>query len=137
MILIPPFSGRPAQRPEKGGKRGIGIVSPYLFYAMEAMVLAERRKKGRGKSGAEKALAKPCADEAREFLKRAAACEERKYESVGLGWSCRYAGPGVVGSALAFNEKVVHMAFFSVDEAERMEDPESMAGSRVRRGFRI
>jgi len=29
------------------------------------------------------------------------------------------------------------MAFFSVDEAERTEDPGSMAGSRVRRNFRL
>jgi ARG and Rhodanese-Phosphatase-superfamily-associated Protein domain len=106
-------------------------------YAMEAMLVTERRKRGRAQGDAEKALVKPTADEAREFLKRAAACEEKKYESVGLGWSYRYAGPGVVGSALAFNDKVIHMAFFSVDEAERMEDPGSMAGSRIRRNFRL
>ena len=29
------------------------------------------------------------------------------------------------------------MAFFSVDEAEAAQDPGRMAGSRVRRGFRI
>jgi hypothetical protein len=106
-------------------------------YAMEAMLLGERRKQGRGKGDAAKAMAKPSADEAREFLKRAAGCQEKKYESVGLGWSYRYAGAGVVGSALAFNEMVVHMAFFSVDEAEAAQDPGSMAGSRVRRGFRV
>lgn len=106
-------------------------------YAMEAILVTERRKRGRGKGDAEKALAKPTGDEAREFLKRAAGCEEKRYESVGLGWSFRYQGPGVVGSALAFNDKVVHMAFFSVDEAERVEDPGSMAGSSRRRSFRV
>jgi hypothetical protein len=106
-------------------------------YAMEAMLLSERRKKGRGKSDAGKALAKPTADEAREFLKRAGAAEEKKYESVGLGWSYRYAGAGIVGSALAFNDKVVHMAFFSIDEAQGAEDPGNMAGTRMRRNFRI
>ncbi len=131
--------GQPAGLDFVSREAAFATLFPKLLksYAMEAMLLTERRKKGRGKGDAEKALAKPSADEAREFLKRAAACEEKKYESVGLGWSYRYAGPGVVGSALAFNEKVVHMAFFSVDEAERMEDPESMAGSRVRRGFRV
>jgi cell division ATPase FtsA len=29
------------------------------------------------------------------------------------------------------------MAFFSVDEAEGVRDPGSMAGSRIRRGFRV
>jgi len=106
-------------------------------YAMEAMVLTERRKRGRAKGDAGKAPAKPAADEAREFLKRAAACDEKKYESVGLGWSYRYAGPGIVGSALAFNENVVHMAFFSIEQAESLEDPGNMAGTRMRRNFRV
>jgi hypothetical protein len=106
-------------------------------YAMEAMVLTERRKHGRGKGDPAKAVAKPSAEQAREFLKRAAASEEKKYESVGLGWAYRYAGPDIVGSALAVNESVVHMAFFGVDEAGAAQDPGSMAGSRMRRSFRV
>ena len=106
-------------------------------YAMEAMMLTERRKRGRAKGDAGKAQVKPSADEAREFLKRAAACDEKKYESVGLGWSYRYAGPGIVGSALAFNENVVHMAFFSIEQAESLGNPGSMAGTRMRRNFRV
>jgi hypothetical protein len=119
--------------------KAFGELFPKLIksYAMEAMLLGERRKRGRGKRDAGKALAKPTADEAREFLKRAAACEEKKYESVGLGWAYRYAGAGVVGSALAFNEKVIHMAFFSVDDADRAADPGNMARSRMRRDFRV
>ncbi len=133
------IDGRPAGLDFVSREAAFGTLFPKLIksYAMEAMLVTERRRRGRGKGGAEKALAKPTAEEARMFLKLAAACEEKKYESVGLGWSFRYAGPGVVGSALAFNDKVVHMAFFSVDEAERTEDPGSMAGSRVRRNFRL
>jgi len=131
--------GRPAGLDFVSRDEAFAGLFPKLVksYAMEAMLLAERRKQGRGKAAAAKASAKPSADEAREFLKRAAGCEEKKYESVGLGWSYRYAGAGVVGSALAFNEMVVHMAFFSVDEAEAAQDPGSMAGSRMRRGFRV
>ena len=115
------------------------LLFPKLIksYAMEAMLLTERRKRGRDKGGDAKALAIPTADGAREFLKRAVGSEEKKYESVGLGWSYRYAGPGIVGSALAFNDKVVHMAFFGVDEAEAAQDPGGMAGSRIRRNFRV
>ena len=133
------IDGRPAGLDFVSREAAFATLFPKLIksYAMEAMLVTERRKRGRGKGDADKALARPTADQAREFLKRAAGCEEKKYESVGLGWSYRYAGPGVVGSALAFNDKVVHMAFFSVEEAERMEDPGSMAGSRVRRNFRL
>lgn len=131
--------GRPAGLDFVSRDAAFASLFPKLVksYAMEAMLLKERRKRGRGKGDAAKALVKPSADEARAFLKRAAAGDEKKYESVGLGWSYRYAGPGIVGSALSFNDQVVHMAFFSVDEAERMEDPGTMAGSRMRRNFRI
>jgi hypothetical protein len=101
-------------------------------YAMEAVLVSERRRRGRGRGDARKAPGKPSADEARAFLKQAASSEEKKYESVGLGWSYRYAGHGIVGSALTFDDKVVHMAFFGMDGSEPAEDPGSMAGSRVR-----
>lgn len=131
--------GRPAGMDFVSREAAFATLFPKLVksYAMEAMVLTERRKHGRGKDDAAKAMAKPSADEAREFLKRAAASEEKKYESVGLGWAYRYAGTDVVGSALAFNESVVHMAFFSVDEAGAAQDPGGMAGSRMRRNFRV
>ena len=132
--------GQPAGLDFVSRDPAFAMLFPKLIksYAMEAMLVTERRKRGRGKGDAKKALAKPSADEAREFLKKAAACEEKKYESVGLGWSYRYAGPGVVGSALAFDDKVVHMAFFGIDEAGGgVEDPGNMAGSRMRRGFRV
>jgi hypothetical protein len=130
--------GRPAGLDFVSRDKAFGELYPKLVksYAMEAMLLTEERKKGRGKGDAAKALAKPTTDEAREFLKRAAASEEKKYASVGLGWSFRYAGPGIVGSALAFNDKVIHMAFFGLDEPGVAEDTGSMAGISRRRGFR-
>ncbi len=131
--------GKPAGMDFVSREAAFATLFPKLVksYAMEAMLVTQRRKRGRGKGDSEKALAKPTADEARAFLKRAAESDEKKYESVGLGWSYRYAGPGIVGSALAFNDKVVHMAFFGVDDAERAEEPGNMAGTRMRRGFRI
>ncbi|MGA2534010.1 MAG: DUF6569 family protein [Candidatus Aminicenantales bacterium] len=72
-------------------------------------------------------------DEARAFLTAAAACEEKKQESVGMGWHFRYSGKKMVGSALAVDEKVVHMAFFRIDEAEKAGP---MAGMSSRRGYR-
>ena len=130
------IDGMPAGMDFLSRDKAFKALFPKLIrsYAMEAIHLRERRKAGRGKGDAVKALAVPGPDEAREFLKGAAACDEKRYEAVGLGWSCRYAGPGIVGSALSVNEKIVHMAFFSVAEAESSTN---MAGTRARRGFRI
>jgi hypothetical protein len=130
------IDGKPAGMDFISRDKAFGTLFPKLVksYAMEAMLLRERRKTGRGKGGAGKTSVPPGADEAREFLKRAAACEEKRYESVGMGWSYRYSGAGIVGSALAVDEKVVHMAFFSVAEAEVSGN---MAGTSMRRNFRI
>jgi hypothetical protein len=133
------LEGRPVGLDFVSREQAFAGLFPKLVrsYAMEAMLLAERRKAGRAKGVATNEPARPTADEAHAFLKKAAACDEKKYESIGLGWAYRYAGPEIVGSALAFNDSVVHMAFFGVDEAERAEDPGRMASSRRRRGFVI
>jgi hypothetical protein len=108
-------------------------------YVMEAMLASERRKARDGKrgekekGGARPAVTGPAPDEARAFLAAATACEEKKQESVGMGWYFRYSGKEMVGSALAVEEKIVHMAFFSVEEAEKAGP---MAGMRSRRGYR-
>jgi hypothetical protein len=122
-------------------------------YAMEAMVAAQgarpRRQERRGIFGrpkkspeerpAEEEKAKwPTPDEAaaREFLKSAAACDEKAYESVGEGWSYRYTGKDVVGSALAVESTLIHAAFFrmSVSESEKAGP---MADFGSRRRFRM
>ena len=130
------LDGRPAGLDFISRERAFSALFPKIVksYAMEAMVQAERRRAGRG-GGAKTALRKPTADAARVFLKLAASCDEKGYPSVGLGWAYRYAGPEVVGSALAVNDSVVHMAFFGVDEAVAAQDPGGMASSRTRRGF--
>lgn len=129
--------GRPAGLDFVSSEAAFAGLFPKLVksYAMEAMLLAERRRKGRGKGAAAAAEAAPAAEAARAFLKQAAACDEKRYDSVGLGWSYRYAGAGLVGSALAVDGHVVHMAFFSLDEDGRVEDPGPMAGTRTRRSF--
>jgi hypothetical protein len=132
------LDGRPAGLDFVSREAAFATLFPKLVksYAMEAMLLAERRSRGRGQGDAGKAAARPTAGAAREFLKKAAACDEKKYESVGLGWAYRYAGPDIVGSALAVDESVVHMAFFSLDGTEgAATDPGGMAGPRSRRGF--
>ena len=90
-------------------------------YAMEA-ILQKKENEAKSKN-----------DKAKAFIKEASSCSEKKYESIGNGWDYRYEGKKVVGSALLYQKKVIHMAFFRVTEGEKVG---SMAGYSRRRGFR-
>lgn len=91
-------------------------------YAIDAML----SKKKDGKTGSRK--------KAKDFVVNAKACEEKKYESVGHGWDHRFDGKGMVGSALLHEDNVIHLAFFSADEDEKIG---KMSSSSQRRGYRI
>jgi hypothetical protein len=134
-------------------------------YAMEAMLVGEKakagvekgkkkgeeqggkegtcegqgEKKGAGerpvKRGARARGLRPGEAAAREFLGRAAECGETPYESIGLGTSLRYEGESVIGSALAVNDQVIHMAFFKTT-GHKAGKAERMASASARRGFR-
>jgi len=76
---------------------------------------------------------KPAADKAKDFLKEASRCKEKKYKSVGKGDDHRFEGKLLVGSALKFQKKVIHMAFFSITESEKAGE---IAAFKRRRQFR-
>ena len=69
-----------------------------------------------------------------KFLEACAACEEKRYESIGHGWDYRFQGKAVVGSALAYRKTVIHAAFFRMDAGERAG---RISGLSRRRGYRI
>jgi hypothetical protein len=132
-------------------KQAFGVLHAKLIksYAMEAMLAGERagaakgKKKGEekgaggkpAKKGVKAGGPKPNAAAARKFLGRAAECGETPYDSIGLGTSLRYEGRGVIGSALAVKDQVIHMAFFKTagNEARKAEQ---MAPASTRRRFR-
>lgn len=99
------------------------LLHPKLVksYGMEAL-MQKAPKKG-----------KPSADKAKDFLKEAGRCKEKKYKSVGKGDDHRFEGKRLVGSALKFQKKVIHMAFFSITESEKAGN---IAGFKRRRQFR-
>ena len=112
-------------------------------YAMEAWLAARKKgeakaaegdKKGNAIKRATKKAGPDTVAAAKAFLGEAAACEEKIYDSVGLGKDFRYTGPKLVGSALAVDDAVIHTAFFRVTESEQAG---KMAGMNRRRSFRI
>jgi len=91
-------------------------------YAMDALL----QKKGKG-------IASPL-DAARTFIKATAECSESKYDSLGHGTDYRFESPKMVGSALVYGDKVIHMAFFRATESSQAGN---MTRSGLRRDFRI
>jgi len=100
------------------------IIHPKLVksYAMDALL--QEKENGEGAS----------IDKAKSFIKEATECEEKKYESVGHGRDHRFEGKRVVGSSLVYQEKVIHMAFFRIDGADRVG---TISSSSRRRRFRM
>ncbi len=71
---------------------------------------------------------------ARAFIEEARQCKEEKFKSVGHGWDHRFEGSKAVGSALVHEEKVIHMAFFTVTESEKVG---KMSSASRRRRYRV
>ena len=67
---------------------------------------------------------------AQAFLGEAAQCEESRFPSLGYGSDLRFRRPGLAGSALAHQERVVHCAFFRLEPEEARS---GMASWRSRR----
>jgi hypothetical protein len=106
---------------------------------MEALVVEEQKKdaakeSGGGKPAVQAETPAPAKEKAMAFINEAATCEEKRYESVGKGYDYRFSGKEIVGSALAVEDKVVHMAFFRISEAEQAG---GMASTSRRRIFRV
>lgn len=91
-------------------------------YAMEA-VLEDTQRESKGDL-----------QQAEEFIKEAAGCDEKTYDSIGRGRDYRYESKSMVGSALAVDGQVIHLAFFRVSDSDRSGE---MAGTRRRVRFRL
>jgi hypothetical protein len=99
------------------------IIHPKLVKSYSMDGLLQKKKNGDGVS----------IDKAKSFIKEATQCEEKRYESIGHGWDHRFEGKTMVGSSLVYQDKVIHMAFFRIDEADRTEN---MSAPSRRRRFR-
>lgn len=93
-------------------------------YAMDAYLDA---RKGKGSYTA-------TTDRAKMFLDDILNCREERFQSLGHGWDYRYEGKSIVGSALLYEETVIHTAFFGTTESGKVGN---MAGPRQRRGHRV
>ena len=54
------------------------------------------------------------------FLQEIITCNETKHKSVGLGIDYRFEGKEKVGTALVHEDNVIHLAFFSLPESEKI-----------------
>ena len=89
-------------------------------YAMEAIVHPPAASETKVNRDAVESFLKACRD---------SSC--KRFESVGLGFDYRCRGVGVVGTALAVQECVVHLAFFSVNHSPERETRISSFADRL------
>ena len=101
------------------------VIFPKLVksYAMDA-VLEKNKKK-------EDVVWRETAGKFMEEIKE---CQEKKYASLGQGWDYRFEGKDKVGSALVFDDIIIHIAFFKMSKEERIG---RMSGYKRRREYRI
>lgn len=91
-------------------------------YALEAILMG-----GEGENGFNGL------DKAKSFLDEARLSIDEKHKSVGYGWDHRLEGPGILGSSLTHQERVIHTALFRDQPA----DMPNMTSYRQRRNFRM
>lgn len=121
-------AGGEGARKESEGK---GVKSP----RKRGSKAREARQAGGSDEGAKTGPDGQEKTKAREFLGKADECKETRYQSVGLGESLRYEGRDVIGSALAVDGGIIHMAFFRTSGSGR-ELADDMAAFSSRRRFR-
>lgn len=68
---------------------------------------------------------------AQAFLHEVVGSDEKAFESIGYGRDFRYQKPGLAGSALVHDGRLVHAAFFRLPKRESVGN--SMASLRQRR----
>ena len=119
-------------------------------YVLEAVslkyeqLMKQKMKEGAAKENKNKSEAKKRKTKAIPGVEKALACveealsaREKRYPSIGMGYSCRYLGSKVVGAALEVDGSVPHLAFFAkngVGYKNKSED-ENYPRLRLRRNY--
>lgn len=79
-------------------------------------------------AGSEDGFDAPSLELASAFLGEVRGCQEKVFPSVGLGSDYRFEGDKLVGSALVFQESVIHLACFRIDRREKYDDSTGYLG---------
>lgn len=75
-------------------------------------------------------------DRVQAFIKAAAGCQEKRYPSIGMGYSCRYSGEVVVGAALEVDRSIPHLVFFAMENGNRSQRKNDQNENFLRLFFR-
>lgn len=72
-------------------------------------------------------------EKAKSFMNEILTCTEKRYDSVGHGQDYRYEGKKIVGSALIYENTVIHTAFFGITETEKAGRISSLSRRKANR----
>ena len=62
----------------------------------------------------------PTSESAEAFIRRLRTLDSQSYKSIGEGWDYRFSGDSITGSALTYDEEVIHAVFYSDDAAVKL-----------------
>lgn len=83
-----------------------------------------------GSSNYQKERPLPSLERAKYFLEEIKQCNESRFKSAGLGQDYRYESHHSIGSALLYNDTVIHIAFFKNNDQNK-ENAAGTAGNRT------
>jgi len=105
-------------------------------YGLDALISMQRRRSRNTNSKENPEEKNLLLKKAKAFLKATGSCEGKRYSSVGHGWDYRFSGSTMVGSALVYQEAVIHSAFFRSSGSGSGRNSDPMSGFRRRRNYR-
>ncbi len=93
------------------------LIKSYAMDAVRADMAEERKVQQSQNKAADK---KPAAsiEQAKYFMDEIKSCNENRFKSAGLGDDFRYEGQYAVGSALIYEDSVIHTAFFRIEKED-------------------
>ncbi len=116
------------------------LLKSYVLEAIGLKYEKQTGKKPRRQKEKNREAGRPVSsDLARAFIEEAGRCEEKRFQSVGLGVSCRYLSNSIIGAALEVDGTIPHLVFFSMDGGQDRNRPsrpdESFPRLRIRKNY--
>jgi len=133
--LLALIDGKPVGMDLLSRKEAYKVLHVKLLksYVLDALI---RQKSGRNRPSDKDVSLQTLKKMGAQFLEKCRETTGKRHQSAGLGWDWRMSSPETLGSALVFEDTVIHSAFFQNECADSSGNTERMARFQARRHYR-